>query len=154
MGWASYVDSKLWINPSDELLIGFADDTIGVPADVQVGEVFYLGISEGPGVLDVSTAAALSGVSVATVNDAALAADMGIQDGFLMVSVVDQTISSMLVHGMLFHCEGPGDVTFYAYDQNFLVVDTQVIHQTPEPATLGLLSLGGMALAFSRKRKV
>jgi len=154
MGWASYADSKLWINPSDELLIGYADDTVGVPADVQVGEVFYLGIAEGPGTLDVSAAAGLSGVSVETVNDAALAAEIGLQDGFLLVSVVDQTVSSMLVHGLLFHCEGPGDVTFYAFDQNYTVVDTQVIHQTPEPATLVLLSLGGMALTLSKKRKV
>ena len=151
--WQSWADSKLWINPSDTLVIGFADSTVGVPAAVDPGDVFYLGISEGPGTLDLSAVAALSGVSVATVNDAALAADMGIQNGFLMVSIVGDPISSMLAYGIDFHCEGPGDVTFFAYDQNFTVVDTQVIHQTPEPATLGLLGMGGV-LTLLRKRKV
>lgn len=151
MGWASYENSKLWIDPSDELLIGFADDTIGVPANVQVGEVFYLGIANGPGVIDMSGATGLSGVSVAAVNDGGvLAANLGLQDSILMVEVVDQPIGSMLTIGMLFHCDGPGDVTFYAYDQNYLVVDTQVIHQTPEPATMVLLALGGLML----RRKV
>lgn len=153
MGWASYPDSKLVIHPSDELYIGFADDAIGAPANVQVGDVFYLGIADGPGALDLSAANALAGVEAVAVNDASMAADLGLQDGFLMVSIVDQPISSMIAYNLLFHCEGPGDVTFYAFDENYTVVDTQVIHQeVPEPATLGLLSLGGMVLAY-RKRK-
>jgi len=147
--WQSYADSKLIIQPSDELYIGFSDDM--APADVSAGDVFYLGIAEGPGSLDVSTANALTGVDMATVDDAALAADLGLQNGFVMVSIVGQPAASMLAYNFLFHCEGIGDVTFYAYDENFVVVDTQVIHQIPEPATLGLFSLG-MALAF-RKRK-
>ena len=150
----SYENSKLIIDPSDELYIGFADDTIGVPAAVEVGDVFYLGISEGPGVLDLGTAVALGGVSISTVDDAQLAADMGLQNNFIMATIVGDPVSSMLVYDIPFHCEGEGDVTFYAYDQNMLTVDTQVIHQTPEPATLGLLSLGGVLMTLLRKRKV
>ena len=148
--WQSYENSKLNIIPSDELYIGFADDTVGVPAAVEVGDVFYLGISEGPGVLDLGAAVALTGVSMTTVDDAQLAADLGIQNNFVMAAVVDDPVSSMLVYNMLFHCEGEGDVTFYAYDENFLTVDTQVIHQVPEPATMALLGLGGLLL----RRKV
>ena len=151
--WSAWADSKLWINPSDELVIGFSDDSIGLPAAVEIGDVFYLGISEGPGTIEGANATALSGVTVATVNDAAMAAEMGIQDGFLMVSIVDNPVSAMLAYNILFHCEGVGDVTFYAYDNDFLPVDAQVIHQTPEPATLALLGLGGMVLRL-RKRKV
>jgi len=151
-GWLEYENSKLIISPSDELYIGFTDDTVGAPAAVEVGDVFYLGISEGPGALDLSAAAALPGVDMTTVNDAQLAADLGIQNNFVMATIVSEPVSSMVIYNILFHCEGQGDVTFYAIDENFLTVDTQVIHQVPEPATLALLSLGGLALI--RKRKV
>ncbi len=146
LGWQSYENSKLNINPSDELYIGFVDDTVGVPAAVEVGDVFYMGISEGPGILDLAAATALTGVSMTAVNDASLAADLGIQNNFLMATVDELPTSSMLVYNMLFHCEGEGDVTFYAIDENFETVDTQVIHQVPEPATMVLLGLGSLLL--------
>ena len=145
LGWFSPANSKLTIYPSDELHIGFSDDA--APANVSAGDVFYMGISAGdPGVLDLSAATALTGVSLATVDNAQLAAELGLQNNFAMATVVGEPAASMLVYNMLFHCEGEGDVTFYAYDENFLTVDTQVIHQVPEPATMVLLGLGGLLL--------
>jgi hypothetical protein len=56
-----------------------------------------------------------------------------------------------LVDEIMFHCVGPGDVTLMLFDADTLtVVDTQVIHQIPEPATMLLLGLGSLLL---RRRK-
>jgi hypothetical protein len=50
-----------------------------------------------------------------------------------------------------FHCKGEGDVTIALYDLSWLVpLQTLVIHQVPEPMTIGLLGLGGLLL---RRRK-
>jgi len=53
-----------------------------------------------------------------------------------------------------FHCDGPGDVILQLYSSQeegvFVLEDTVIIHQIPEPATIALLSLGGLLL---RKRK-
>jgi hypothetical protein len=58
----------------------------------------------------------------------------------------------------VFHCDAPGEVTlslveiFDDGEGNITITpyDTQVIHQIPEPMTLGLLGLGGL---FLRRRK-
>jgi len=63
---------------------------------------------------------------------------------------------STLINAIDFHCEGPGDVLVSLYsidlDTGALtgVLDTVVIHQIPEPMTIGLLGLGGL---FLRRRK-
>jgi hypothetical protein len=53
----------------------------------------------------------------------------------------------------MFHCAGlVGDVTITLWDDNFYgELDTIVIHQVPEPATIVLLALGGLALLRRRK---
>jgi hypothetical protein len=55
-----------------------------------------------------------------------------------------------VVDGLLFHCEGLGDVTLTLFDADLNVLDSQVIHQIPEPITFALLGLGGL---FLRRRK-
>jgi len=61
-----------------------------------------------------------------------------------------------LVDGIIFHCEGPGDVIISLYELNgdtleiMGVLDTVVVHQIPEPITMTLLGLGGL---FLRRRK-
>ncbi|MFA5291397.1 MAG: PEP-CTERM sorting domain-containing protein [Phycisphaerae bacterium] len=49
-----------------------------------------------------------------------------------------------------FHCDAPGDVFITLTDENLNQMDTLVIHQIPEPATMVLLGLGGL---FFRKKK-
>ena len=60
----------------------------------------------------------------------------------------------MLADGILFHCEAIGDVTILLTDSPIAglgnVLDSQVIHQVPEPITFALLGLGGL---FLRRRK-
>jgi hypothetical protein len=49
------------------------------------------------------------------------------------------------------HCLGEGDVTIDLYDASGLnIVDTLVIHQIPEPMTMSLLGLGGLAMLRRR----
>jgi len=61
-----------------------------------------------------------------------------------------------LIDGIMFHCEGPGDVivTLFALDGDtgelLGILDTVVVHQIPEPITMTLLGLGGL---FLRRRK-
>lgn len=81
----------------------------------------------------------------------------------------DPTLGSyILLDNILVHCLGPGDVTLsliaagpvYYHDdtagafstlyQAGTILDSIVIHQVPEPATLALLGLGGL---FLRRRK-
>ena len=60
------------------------------------------------------------------------------------------------IDGIILHCEGVGEVTLSLYMDRtpnvggiFELMDTQVIHQIPEPMTMALLGLGGL---FLRRR--
>jgi hypothetical protein len=55
----------------------------------------------------------------------------------------------------MFHCRtAPSDAVIYLYDaavgEGAVVLDTIIVHQIPEPATIALLGLGGLLL---RRRK-
>ena len=54
--------------------------------------------------------------------------------------------------GILFHCDGPGDVLIALMDFNTgAIFDEIIIHQVPEPMTLSLLGLGGLGLLRRRR---
>jgi len=80
----------------------------------------------------------------------------------------------ILMQGLMFHCEEPTDVTIsllaagqgitrleYDVDKNVIgqttiyapgtVLDTIIVHQIPEPMTMSLLGLGGLALLRRRR---
>jgi hypothetical protein len=64
------------------------------------------------------------------------------------------TTGGLYVDGIVFHCEAPTDavIQLWQYDSSFTTVtlaDQVVIHQ-PEPATIALLSLGGLLLRKKR----
>jgi len=64
------------------------------------------------------------------------------------------TPAGVYVDEFEFHCIAPGDAIIRLVGstdfENWVVLDTQVIHQVPEPASMLLLGLGGLLL---RRRK-
>jgi hypothetical protein len=56
----------------------------------------------------------------------------------------------MVIDGLVLTCTDLGDVTLTLEGDLSGVLDTQVIHQIPEPITFALLGLGGL---FLRRRK-
>jgi hypothetical protein len=74
--------------------------------------------------------------------------------GALITSGSVDTPAGIYFDEIVFHCEGPGDVVVKLYTTTDFstidLVDSVVIHQIPEPATIALLGLGGLLL---RRRK-
>ena len=53
-----------------------------------------------------------------------------------------------IIDGISFGCTHQGDVelVLLGFDEDFIIFDTQVIHQVPEPATIALFGLSGLLL--------
>ena len=73
-------------------------------------------------------------------------------------SAFAQTAPIIVVDDILFHCEGEGDVEIQLiktmgddFTQPAEILDSVIIHQIPEPMTMALLGLGGMALIRRRR---
>jgi hypothetical protein len=147
--WVDYADSKLVIAPSDNILIGVLE----VPGTAPVlPQTLALGIANGLGSLDATSMLTKTGVTAALTDDAMAAASFGIENPFISLDVTTTITSGLLVRDVGFHCEGPGDATLYLVDNNGEILDSQVIHQIPEPMTITLLGLGGLAMSIFRKR--
>jgi hypothetical protein len=59
---------------------------------------------------------------------------------------------SRLIDGIQFHCEGEGDAIVHLYEVSgeTTLLDTVIIHQIPEPASMLLLGLAGLLLRRRR----
>jgi hypothetical protein len=145
--WADYPDSKITIYPSDELLIGIMD----IAGEATPG-MLALGLTQGLASMNADAAITMAGVNAAMMDDAVKAEDLGIQNPFVSLEIAGDPGAGMLIRDVLFHCDGPGDVTIAVVDENGLIEDTQVIHQIPEPMTIVLLSLGGLVTVTLKKR--
>jgi len=140
--WADYPDSKITIHPSDVIQVGIIDtDGTGGTGDLALG----IAVGAASGSLDIIQAVLSEGVSAVLTTSGA--EQWGMQSPFVsLTNTTPQGAGGWLIQKMLFHCDGPGDVTIALVDNNGNIVDAQVIHQTPEPATLVLLGLGGLVL--------
>jgi hypothetical protein len=74
--------------------------------------------------------------------------------GAIITSGSVDTPAGIYFDEIVFHCEAPGDVVVKLYTttdfETINLVDSVIIHQVPEPATIALLGLGGLLL---RRRK-
>jgi hypothetical protein len=148
-------DTQIEIAPSDEVIIDIWGDGLTDPY------AFLLGIAAGDGSkgsLDISGATVLypgSEAAIMEFDDQGTADMLGLENPFVYIELTDVAIppaplDGTLVDGIVFHCEALGDVTLVLLDGDGMVMDTQVIHQIPEPMTVALLGLGGLLL---RRRK-
>jgi hypothetical protein len=152
-------DSEIELVKSDWVTIDIWGDGQTAPGD------FFMGLSiesDGPASMDVSNAVILyTGNQTGIVEGYDAYAPYigpGVQLPFYQITMYDLVtpgdpqapLEGTLIDGIRLHCDGPGEVTIVLTDIDGVVLDTQVIHQIPEPMTLGLLGLGGL---FLRRRK-
>jgi hypothetical protein len=150
MPYAEYADSKLTISPSDFIDVAVVD--IGGPAGAGIFAVGISSMDDGLGSLDASDLISYQDVQVSLEDDPMVAASLGILGPFAKLDTGPYNANMLLIRSYIFHCEGQGDVTLVLVDyETGEVVDTQVIHQIPEPMTLALLGLGALVMARSRK---
>jgi hypothetical protein len=141
-------DSSITLRPSDIVIIDLVGDGKNSTGPVAMG---ISANSQGPGSLDVSKAVLPFGGLAVMMDNADIAMGLGIQNPFIYLDLPGGQVGT-LAGGIDFHCDGPGDVTISLVDWDGNIIDSQVIHQIPipEPATIALLALGGLALLRKR----
>ena len=81
----------------------------------------------------------------------------GVWGTIVLSTIPSVAAGTMIFNDITLHCEGPGPVTVSLYwvngDDGSIIstMDTLVVHQTPEPMTMGLLGLGGLFIRRHRK---
>ena len=154
------VDSEITLEPSQEILLDVWTDAPIAPFS---GHTWALVVSSLNGTI--TGGAAIPGpVGVNQVNGIVSENDTLVpppgSDGiwgscFNVTTTPVGDMGLVLVDQILFHCEGPLDAVVELYEvvenEPFAnLMDTVIIHQIPEPASLALLGLGGLLL---RRRK-
>jgi len=141
-------DSSITIRPSDIVILDLVSDGLNGKGLLAMG----IGAnSQGPGSLDASNVVLQYGGVAMLTDNANIAMGLGIQNPFISFDLPGGQVGT-LAGGIDFHCDGPGDVTISLVDWDGNIIDSQVIHQIPipEPATIALLALGGLALLRKR----
>jgi len=137
----------IYLTPNSTLSIGLVSD-----GAVENGQ-YYLGIQAGGlGSFDIDNVVIPPGSPI--VPSLYWDSVPGLNTPVVALAYMDMTpdppYMGQLIDNITFHCEGLGDVTMGLYDGNFELLDTQVVHQVPEPISMALLGLGAMML---RRRK-
>ena len=134
--------TEITIAPSDTILVD-VQSTDGLPDNYWLGITSLGGSGEWLG----SNLYAPPAPSTHVVTDGGYGADWF--KVAMSSPVTDSEIGTWF--DAIFHCTGEGDVSIDLYDASGnTVIDTILVHQTPEPMTIALLGLGGLLL---RRRK-
>ena len=149
------IDSEIILEPSQHAIIDVLgaglNSTDGYPYVVVVAQVADATIAGGVGVTGTLTAPQ----GGALLPFFPLDGGMGGVDWFIGDSASQTLPDGVMIEAIDFHCEwGPNDVIIELWSSpdfvSFTLEDVAIIHQTPEPASLALLGLGGLLL---RRRK-
>ncbi len=139
------------VNPPDTEVTMMMSDivTIGIFGDGQSPENTYLmGLTiNSPASLDISGA----GGNVYWIDEPGLAEMLGLQNPFVGIDLISwppEPLLGTLVDNIRLHCEGLGDMVLMLFDSGDppMVMDSQVLHEVPEPMTIALLAVGGLAI--------
>jgi len=152
------------VNPDDSTVEMAMSDhaVIDIHGTNHAPGAFYLGIRAGDmGALNIDQASIVyagNATSIISEDDPDIAGFLGIDNPYVLVTLTDVTgdplqIDGLAVDGIDFHCTGDtpeNDVLISLFDGDGNLLDSQIIHQVPEPITLALMGIGGL---FLRRRK-
>lgn len=138
---------EITLEPSDIITLGMSSDIGGTPAF----GLYYIDVLK----------AEKPFYTLSNVHMMAAAGDKGAVIGPYTFDVYDEyeiTVASTTgqnapgsqVEGT-FHCDGIGNVNIVLWDAAGNILDELTIIQVPEPATIAMLGLGGLALLRRRK---
>jgi len=156
-GLVDVPDTEITLVPSDTVVID-------VFAIAQPATVFGMLFTEGCGTLDFSNAWQIETPDGVPIEDYSSDPDFiswlvglgynPVSIGYFELAEVSSepmVLDGVVIDNVIFHCTCEGDATIYLFNTSTeQVLDSQVIHQVPEPASMLLLGLGGLLL---RRRK-